>query len=212
MANSGDVVCLQDSCIPSANHKWAIGSVKLNLSPNRLSEDIRTILKLSPDAQALWDDFYNNVEKDLRPGGSLHYLTDWGSKLPGAVARIAGLLHFAQHGAKALELPISVNIVSAACVIGSYFKEQALATFGLMEVDSSIESAKKILCYLLRHSPETFKGRDVLRNTNLKTMDEVMPGIKILVERGFIREKEVIHSGIERREAMTYEVNPKINM
>jgi hypothetical protein len=167
-------------------------------------------IKLSPDAQPVWDEFYNDIETDQREGCSLHYLTDWGSKLPGAVARIAGLLHFAQHGAKAIDLPISVNIVSASCVIGIYFKEHAVATFGLMEADLALESAKKILSYLLRHSPETFKGRDVLRHTNFKTMDEVSPGLKLLIERGYIRAMEPIQSGIGRPEAMTYEVNQKI--
>jgi hypothetical protein len=169
-------------------------------------------LKLSPDAQALWDEFYNDVEADLREGGSLHYLTDWGSKLPGAVARIAGLLHFSKHGVKAVELPISVNIVSASCAIGGYFKEHALATFGLMEADPSIESAKNILEYLLRHSSKIFKGRDVLRNTNMKAMDAVTPGLKILIERGYIREVEKISSGAGRPEAISYAVNPKIIM
>jgi hypothetical protein len=169
-------------------------------------------LRLSLEAQALWDEFYNDVETDLREGGSLHYLIDWGSKLSGAVARIAGLLHFAEHGAKALELPISVNIVSASCAIGGYFKEHALATFGLMEADPAIEAAKKILIYLLRHSPMTFKGRDVLRHTNFKTMDEVMPGVKVLIERGYIIEVAKGSSGTGRPEAVSYVVNPKIKM
>ena len=79
-----------------------------------------------------------------------------------------------------------------------------------MEADLALESAKKILSYLLRHSPETFKGRDVLRHTNFKTMDEVSPGLKLLIERGYIRAMEPIQSGIGRPEAMTYEVNQKI--
>ncbi|MGD0884915.1 MAG: YfjI family protein [Thermodesulfovibrionales bacterium] len=171
-----------------------------------------TTLKLSQDAQALWDEFYNDIEADLREGGSLHYLPDWGSKLAGAVARIAGLLHFAEHGSKAVELPISVNIVSASCVIGAYDKEHALATFGLMEADPGIESAKKILNYLVRHGIDIFKGRDVLRHTNLKTMDEVTPALKILIERGYIREADVTRSGIGRPEATAYDVNPKIKI
>jgi hypothetical protein len=169
-------------------------------------------LKLSPDAQALWDEFYNDVEAEMREGGSLHYLTDWGSKLPGAVARIAGLLHFAEHGAKAIELPVSVNIVSASCAIGVYYKEHALATFGLMEADPAIESAKKILDYLVRHSPETFKGRDILRHTNFKTIDKVIPGLKVLIERGYIKEAEKASFGTGRPEAVSYTINPKIKM
>ncbi|MGD0660208.1 MAG: YfjI family protein, partial [Syntrophorhabdales bacterium] len=45
-------------------------------------------LRLSQDAQIVWDDFYNDVEREMRREGSLFYLPDWGSKLPGAVARI----------------------------------------------------------------------------------------------------------------------------
>ena len=126
------------------------------------------------------------------------------------VARIAGLLHFAEHGEEAIKLPISVNIVRDSCVIGGYFKEHALAVFGAMETRPGIEAAKRILAYLMRHRPDKFKGRDVLRHTNFQTMDEVTPGIRILAERGYIREQDMPHSGFGRPEAMQYEVNPKI--
>lgn len=166
--------------------------------------------KLSADAQALWNEFYNDIERDMRHGGSLEFLTDWGSKLSGAVARIAGLLHFAEHGERAVDMPISVSIVSASCVIGAYFKEHALATFGFMQADPRIESAKGILDYIQRHKPQTFKGRDVLRHTNFKTIEDVMPALKILTERDFIRELESEYSGMGRPQAKEYQVNQKV--
>lgn len=171
-------------------------------------------LKFTPAAQGVWDEFYNDVETDMRPGGSLEYLTDWGSKLPGAVARIAGLLHFAEHGAEATTKDISAGIAVASCVIGAYFKEHALATFGLMQTDHRIESAKKILSYLKRQEPAAFKGRDVLANINsFKTIDDdVMPGIKVLIERGYIRAVENSHSGVGRPEATAYQINPKLKI
>lgn len=173
-------------------------------------------LRFTPEAQGIWDEFYNDVEAEMRPGGSLEYLTDWGSKLPGAVARIAGLLHFAEHGAEAITKDISAGIAVASCVIGGYFKDHALATFGLMQADHRIESAKKILSYIKRQKPDTFKCRDVIANINAfksKTIaDDVMPGINILIERGYIRPMEKHHSSIGRPEAMAYEVNPKIKM
>ncbi len=137
-------------------------------------------------------------------------LKDWGSKLAGSVARIAGLLYYAEHGIKAPNIPISVNIVRASCVIGAYYKEHALAVFDLMDMDKRIESAKKILGYLENHQVKTFKGRDVLRHTNLKTMNDVNPGLSVLIERGYIREARESYSGTGRPEAITYEVNPKI--
>lgn len=167
-------------------------------------------LRLTPEAHAAWDEFYNDVETSMRPGGDLEYLKDWGSKLPGAVARIAGLLHFAEYGSKACEKPISVSFVSGSCAIGSYYLEHAIATFGLMKENPKIKTAKTILSYIQRHKPETFKGRDILRNTSIEDMNIASEGLKILIERGYLR--SVIHeySGMGRPEAMTYEVNPKI--
>lgn len=168
------------------------------------------ILRLSPEGQALWDAFYNDVESEMRPGGDLEYIKDWGSKLPGAVARIAGLLHFAEYGAEATNKSISVNIVSASCAIGGYYLQHAIAAFGLMEADPRLETAKKILDYIKRHRPASFKGRDVLRHTNLKTVDDVSEGLKVLCERGFIKEGTFTYSGQGRPEARGYKINPKV--
>lgn len=168
-------------------------------------------LALAPNGQTLWDEFYNDVEHDMRPGGSLEGLKDWGSKLPGAVARVAGLLHCAENGIRAIEQPISVNIVNASAVIGGYFKEHALAIFGFMGEDPKIEKAQVILDYLLLHRPSTFQGRDVIRHKNaFKAMDDVLPGLNILSERGYIRQRVRKPAGEKggRPEAPIYEINP----
>ena len=168
-------------------------------------------LKLSPEAQATWDEFYNDIEADMRPSKQMELMKDWGSKLAGAVARIAGLLHFAEHGQQAANKPISVNVVNASAAIGAYYREHALATFGLMKENPEIESAKKILDYLIVHKPESFKGRDVLRSKNaFKSMGEITPGLKLLVERNYIREKGKSTPVNGRPEATIYEVNPKV--
>ncbi len=175
-----------------------------------------TNLKLSPEAQRTWDEFYNDIEKEMRPGGSLQYLADWGSKLPGAVARIAGLLHFAEYEAGAIDLPISVDSVSASCVIGAYFKEHAIAVFGLMQEDRRFKLARQILDYVDRIRPETFKGRDIMHHTSISVMEEVEQGLKVLLDRGYIREggaegsNRADNSGPGRPSAKTYRVNPKV--
>jgi hypothetical protein len=169
-------------------------------------------LKMTPEAQDAWDEFYNDIENDMKPGQQLAAITDWGSKLPGAVARIAGLLHYAEHGKEAINKPISVNIVNGSAVIGAYYREHALATLGLMNEDPQIESAKKVLEYLILHKPDSFKGRDVLRHKNaFKNMKDVTPGLELLVERNYIREvKTKLSIAAGRPEATTYEVNPKV--
>ena len=173
------------------------------------------LLKLTPEANKLWGDFYHKVESSMRPDEQLDFLKDWGSKLAGAVGRIAGLLHFAEHGKKAIGKDISTGITGDSIAIGNYFFEFALAAFGLMKEDSRIESAKKILEYLIEHQPDQFKGNEVLNMKNYfkqKTMDEVNSGLELLIERGYIRRKETSKTNsVGRPWVQIYEVNPKIN-
>ncbi|MCP4254049.1 MAG: DUF3987 domain-containing protein [Candidatus Scalindua sp.] len=168
-------------------------------------------LELSPEAHAAWDEFHDDIEAEMQPGKPMASMKDWGSKLAGAVARIAGLLHFAEHGQQAQNNPISVGIVGDSTAIGTYYCKHALATFGLMRENPEIESAKKILDYLIAHQPTSFKGRDVLRNKNaFNSMGEIAPGLKLLAERNYIREKAKSTPVNGRPEASIYEVNPKV--
>jgi hypothetical protein len=169
-------------------------------------------LRLSAEAQALWDEFYNDIEREMRPGDSLQYLVDWGSKLPGAVGRIAGLLHLAEHETKGLTMPISVNSVNASCVIGAYFKEHAIAVFGLMQEDRRFKLARQILAFLDRVRPETFKGRDIMHHTAISLMEDVEQGLRVLTDRGYIRGEAggLNNPGPGRPSGKTYRVNPKI--
>ena len=167
-------------------------------------------LELSPEAHAVWDEFHDDIEAEMQTGKPMASIKDWGSKLAGAVARIAGLLHYAEHGHQAQDNPISVGIVGASAAIGAYYREHALATFGLMRENPEIESARKILDYLIVRKPDSFKGREVLRNKNaFNSMGEITPGLKLLVERNYIREKAKITPVNGRPEASIYEVNPK---
>lgn len=172
----------------------------------------RITLLLSDDGHKIWNTFYDDIEHDMRPGGDLESIKDWGSKLPGAVARIAGLLHLAALGKNGKDHPISVNIVTASCVLGTYFREHALAAFSQMQEDARITTAKKILSYLERIQPHRFKGRDVLRHVFFKngTMDDATPGLEMLIEREYIRQAAGEYSGKGRPESMAYDVNPKI--
>lgn len=168
----------------------------------------RTI-RLDREAQLVWDEFYNDIEKEMRSEGSLEYIRDWGSKLPGAVARIAGLLHIAENAHDSFAKYISAGIVGASCVIGAYYKEHALAAFGLMRQDKQIEAARKILEFITTRRIEFFQGRDVLSNKNcFNTMDDIIPGIKLLEDRGYIKVQQQLNDGPGRPRSALYIVNP----
>jgi hypothetical protein len=168
------------------------------------------ILTLEPEAQKLWNDFYLETEEKMRPGGKLFYLKDWGNKLPGTVARMAGLFHYSKYGSEAGNHPISVNIVRDSCMIGRYFIAHARAVLTVMNEPEEVKTTKKILEYIKRVKPETFKGRDVLRHTGFTSMDEIAPGLKLLCERDFIKIKiDQEYSGVGRPTGTTFKVNPR---
>jgi hypothetical protein len=169
-------------------------------------------LIFSPEAEQTWKEFYNDVERSMQAGGDLDCLSDWGSKLSGAVARIAGLFHIAQHGIETNI--ISAGIVAASCSIGGFFKDHALYSFGIMKQNAGIESARRILEYIDTHEPEgegkpdTFKARDVLAVKRAFNMiDEILPGLEVLIDRGYIREIEPEYQGRGRPSATEYEIN-----
>jgi len=116
------------------------------------------IIKLNPDAQRIWDNYYNSIERSMRPSGELAGIADWGSKLPGMVGRIAALLHIAEHGKSGLSIPISAGIAGACCKIGTYYKKHALAAFKWWEEIREKKNARIILDYWL-HINNTFKGK-----------------------------------------------------
>lgn len=168
------------------------------------------IVSLSQEAQAVWNEFYNDIDREMAPGGKLYHLKDWGNKLPGTVARIAGQFHFSKYGSDIGDHPISTDIIGAACAIGIYFMEHAIAIFRIMNEPENIKIAKTILEYIKREKPESLKGRDVMRHTNLQTMGEVQQGLNLLCERAFICPKtKEKYRGFGRPEATFYEVNPK---
>ncbi|MCP3683830.1 MAG: DUF3987 domain-containing protein [bacterium] len=176
-----------------------------------LLTDSPSDLKLNTKAQLFWDHFYNEVEKQLGSNGALHDMKSWGSKLPGAVARIAGLLHIAKHGYKEIMESINAGTVCYAIMIGNYYLKHAKSVFINMKEDPAVESARKILEYIKTHNPGRFNAREVQQNKNaFKSIKDVLPGLEVLIEHGYIRQTEKENKSMGRPKATVFEVNPKI--
>lgn len=81
-----------------------------------------------------------------------------------------------------------------------------------MQEDRRFKVARQILGYLERIKPETFRGRDVMHHTAIALMDEVEQGLKILMDRGYIREEAggLNNPGPGRPSGKRYRTNPKI--
>jgi hypothetical protein len=154
------------------------------------------------------------VEPRLSEFGELGRITDWGGKIAGAVARIAGLLHMADH--VGIDAPWDVHIpaetVERAVRVARYLIPHAVAAFAEMGADEVVERAKSISRWIAHGNLESFTKRDVHQGarSTFKRAADVDGPLAVLVERGFIRKREEnASSGAGRHASPIYDVNPR---
>ncbi|MBI1789592.1 MAG: DUF3987 domain-containing protein [Acidobacteria bacterium] len=166
-------------------------------------------LRFSPQAYDAWKVFQRAIEILMREGGKLYYLKDWGSKLPGAAARIAGVLHCVLVDPTESTV-ISEGTVERALNLVTPLMDHTLAVFNLMERDKVSEDAQKILDWIRKQGEPSFTARDCFcaHQSRFKTMDGIRLAISILEQHYCIRPrpKEVV----SHRPSEAYDVNPKL--
>ena len=102
------------------------------------------------------------VEPTLAGDGELAPLADWGAKYVGAVARIACILHLAEHGAdKGRRETVAAQTIRAASRIGTYFKAAAINAFIEMGTDQGTADAQYLLERVRCHGHDEMSERDL---------------------------------------------------
>ena len=148
-------------------------------------------LDLSEQASEALLDFAEKVERLLLPEaelGSARLTREWGSKLVGAVARVAGCLHMA-HGIGAVEQSISGDTMRAAIRLGNYFKAHAIAAMA-PEDAGKVSTVRYVLEKLIEKDLTVFTIRELHRKVQKKfpTAADVRQIVADLAERGWVRE------------------------
>jgi hypothetical protein len=182
--------------------------------PEQQDEDgeIRaTVIPFSAGALAVLEGFAAELEPRLGPGGDLEPIRDWASKLAGATARIAGLLHLASGASGASG--VTESSAQRAKEIGSFLLIHALGAFRMMGTDPVTEQARTILNHCLRRptSPTSLTKRELwqkLRRGTFKTAEELDAPLQLLVDHGYIRVTEQPSKG-GRKPSPVVEVNPR---
>lgn len=170
-------------------------------------------LKLSAEAFAAWMGFWRTVEADMGAGGRFEHCTDWAGKFPGAVARIAGLLHIARHAFRGPENhDIGADDMAAALRMAECLSAHALAVFDLMGADPALDNARVVLAWIRREGRETFTFRDCHHDhkSRFERAADLEPVMDVLTERHYIRPLVVQEKPGRGRPSKIYEVNPAI--
>jgi hypothetical protein len=176
-------------------------------------EPMPYLLELEPKAHAEWKDFQRMVEVAMREGGHLEHITDWGAKLPGAVARVAGLLHCVEHAhGEPWRAPVSLDTMTRALTLGALLIEHARAVFDLMGSDTAMGAARKVWRWIEREQQRTFKARDCWKalKGSFPRRADIDPALSILVERNHIMPWEPDRSG-PGRPSLEYVVHPTLS-
>lgn len=183
----------------------------------KLAEDLAgwtdpAVLTLTPAAHELLLSAERTIEPQLAEDGQLGtgLLAEWGSKLAGAMVRMAGLLHVATE-AEAFRAPISSATLADAIRLGTYFSEHARAALGLLgETDTS--DARYLLGHLARRNVDEFTIRSLhaeLPRGRFATAEDVTAAVVVLEDHGWVAaQPPPERTGPGRRPSPKFRVHP----
>ena len=172
------------------------------------------VLMLTPEAAEQLLTAAEVLEPRLGPDGDLGHVADWASKLIGAEARIAGLLHLAANLRDGWGKPVSAATMEAAVRAGEYFIAHALAAFDGMGADPLLEDARHALTWIARNQEKTFTKRALFRaeQSRFRKITELDPVLAILEQHGYIRlAEQPDRSGPGRKPSPEYAIHPELD-
>lgn len=186
-------------------------SLITGLLDHRRPDDLEPeILTLKPDAYERWLSFLESVERRHGAGRELEHVTEWTSKLPGAVARIAGLLHLADGPGG---LVVGDDSMRRAVELGELLIPHCLAAFELMGMSKAVEDAHVLLRWVKTQRRDAFLLRDAfnaLRNRFPK-VEKLREAANQLQEWGVItHRREQKPQGRGGRPTELLQVNPRL--
>ncbi|AUY51260.1 DUF3987 domain-containing protein [Streptomyces sp. CB01881] len=154
-------------------------------------------------------------EVQLRPDEPLAHIKDWAGKLVGHIARIATLLHLADHTAVDWRAPVQPATVDRAAEIAEYYTAHTLAVFDLIAADPATDDAHALLQWLQRPRKDGthrthIKAHDAVASSRrFKKVADVEPALQLLEQHGWLRSDQPPASGQRGRpQAVTYRVHP----
>ena len=149
------------------------------------------------------------VEKDQGDGGRFAHMADWTSKLPGAAARIAGLLEIAVSGTNAVN--VTATNAAHAVRLARLLIPHAEAAFRLMGAPDAETDALALLDWIKRNQHTDFTQREAHKSleSRFRTVDRLLIAVKQLQEWSVLS-KLLIQKNPRGAPSKYYQVNPKI--
>jgi replicative DNA helicase len=180
------------------------------------------LLTLSEGAREAFERFEAELNQERRElggddlEGESVYL-GWLSKLAGQAARLAAVLHAADHwtdGVGVGTLVIDEPTMARAITLARYYRLHALAVFGLIGELPEQQRARSILRWLKTRPPAELEGltvRDVHRTRGKGTTAvQVRVALALLEQHGYLRFERQSRTGSAGRPSERIHVHPEI--
>lgn len=166
------------------------------------------VLPLASQAREAWLDMAAAIELEQGEGGRYESISDWTSKLPGAVARIAGLFELAQVGLYANQ--VSLDSMERAIALARLLIPHAQAAFGLLGTDSVDTDALAILKWIRAGGLAEFTRREAQKaqEGRFRSVDRLQKALDRLVQQDVLRSFKRHNKGAPS--TMVLRVNPKV--
>jgi hypothetical protein len=173
------------------------------------------VLRLSPGAADCFRDWAVEVEAMLGPDGRLSSMRDWGGKLVGLTARLAGLIHLVSSGDRdAIAMPVGVDAIEAAIRIGRWAIPHAEGAIALMVADDgSSDDAAYVLRWLKQRAEPEVSRRDIHQHGRARFDRDAARldrALVVLVDRGWLRAVDGGRVGPGRPGSDRYRCHPQI--
>ena len=170
-----------------------------------------TTLTLTPEARDHVIALEAEREPRLASGGEWEPILSWANKWTGAVVRIAGLLHVAEHFVDGWRRPIDADTIDAAAIIGHYYAQHALAVWDFMATGPT-GPATTVLNWLTKQRQPTWKKRDLWRSLHrrIRSTDNLDTALRVLETHGYIRIYQPERTGRGRRPSPRIHVHPNL--
>lgn len=180
--------------------------IDLGRSLRSLPEPV--VLTFDVEALATFEAWMAEVEPRRRPHADLGPIAGWSSKLDGATARVAGLLHLAANRTQYTR--ITAPTLLRALSLADYLTAHAQAAFGAMRADPRLEDARHVARWMRSAHRERFTRREAHNASRHRfpTVDELLPALAELEARDYIRRVE--SEARPGRPSPAYVVNPAV--
>jgi replicative DNA helicase len=150
------------------------------------------VVTLTGEAKTIRGAAANQIERELRPGGTLRDMREWANKLTGTTLRLAGLLHVAHHPGDGWRHPIDGDRMGEAVRLTAFFIAHHRAAQTVIGGDPMADTARTVLATLLDKGMTSFTRRELHRrmHRHLPKAAQVTAVLDTLTQHGWVRPVE----------------------